>query len=96
MLGKGLLLLGGTLAVGSMISTGPVLTVTAPLFWWGAKSYKVGSAAAAGVAMALSMGVASGKIAGATGTSLVIQGVDQMSQQLVDRLNRDKDAPEES
>lgn len=96
MLGKGLLLLGGTLAVGSMISTGPVLTVTAPLFWWGAKSYKVGSAAAAGVAMALSLGNATGRVMGETGSAVTIQGISEMSQQLVDRFNRDKEETQES
>lgn len=96
MLGKGLLLLGTTLAVGSMISAGPVLSVTAPIFWWGTRSYRLGSLAVCGVATALSMGLATGKIAGATGTSLAIQGMDQMSQQLVDRLNRDKEEPQES
>jgi len=89
-LGKGLLLVGGTLAVASVMSAGPAMIVTSPLFWWGSTSYKLGAGAIAGISMGALAGASAGKIAGSTGTALVVQGLDDMSQGLYQRLSGDK------
>lgn len=95
-IGKGLLLLGTTAAVGAMISSGPLLSVTAPILWWGTKSYRIGSLAACGIATALSLGNATGRVMGETGSAVTIQGISEMSQQLAERLKGDKEETKES
>jgi len=92
-LGKGILLVGGTLAVASVLTTSPVLSVAAPLFWWGTKTYKVGAGAIAGVGAAVLAGSSAGKLCGTTGTALALQGIDDISKGLIERLGGGEKPP---
>ncbi len=94
-LGKGILLVGGTLAVASVLTSSPVLSVAAPLFWWGTKTYKVGAGAIAGVGAAVLAGSSAGKITGTTGSALIVQGLDDVSKGLIDRLSGEEKSPEQ-
>lgn len=89
-LGKGLLLVGGTIAVASVLAANPAMIVTSPFFWWGAKTYKIGAGAIAGIAAGAMAGASAGKITGSTGTALIVSGLDEMSQNLYQRLSGDK------
>lgn len=95
-LGKGILLVGGTLVAASALASGPALTVSAPFLWWGATTYKVGAGAVAGIGAAALAGASAGKITGSTGTALIVQGLDDVSRNLVDRLSGDKEEAKES
>lgn len=88
-LGKGLLLVGGTIAVASVMSSSPLVLVSKPLWWFGTTTVRVGAGAIAGIAAGAMAGASAGKIAGSTGTALIVQGLDDVSQQLYTRLSGD-------
>lgn len=94
-LGKGILLVGGTLAVASVLASSPVLSVAAPLFWWGTKTYKIGAGAVAGVGAAVLAGSSAGRITGTTGTALALQGIDDVSRSLINKLGNEEKPPTE-
>lgn len=93
-LGKGLLIVGGTLACASVLASSPAMVVTSPLFWWGAKTYKLGAGAIAGIACGAACGAASGKIAGSTSSALIISGLDEVSQNLYQRMSGNVEEPQ--
>lgn len=96
MIGKGLFMLATTAAIATAVSSGPVLSVTAPLFWWGTKTYKVGALAACGIATALSLGKATGHVMGETASVATIHGASELSHQLAERLKQAKDESKKS
>ncbi len=90
MLAKGLMLLGSVVAGGAALAVAPVLTVSAPFWGIMGTTYTVNGVAAAGPAAATAAGAGLGKIAGQTGGALVIQGLDQASENLMAKLSRKK------
>ncbi|SLM30955.1 exported hypothetical protein [Desulfamplus magnetovallimortis] len=87
-LSKGLAIIGGTIAGGAALAaSAPVLTVTAPLWGILGTTYTINGVSLAGAAACTAAGAGIGKIAGQTGGALVIQGLDDASQKLIDRIN---------
>ena len=89
-LAKGLMLLGAAVTGGAALAAAPIVTVTAPFWGIMGTTYTVNGVAAAGVAAATAAGAGVGKIAGQTGGALVIQGLDDTSQKLFNRLMPNK------
>ena len=87
---KGLMILGGVVAGGAALAAAPVLTVSAPFWGMMGTTYTVNGLAAAGAAAATAAGSGLGKLAGQTGGTLVIRGLDDASQKLVDRIGSKK------
>jgi len=84
---KGLTLLGSIVFGGAALAaSAPIVTVSAPLWGIMGATYSVNGLAAAGVAAAAATGAGIGKIAGETGGALVIQGLDSVSQNLLNKL----------
>nr|WP_321258943.1 hypothetical protein [uncultured Pseudodesulfovibrio sp.] len=86
-LGKGILLVGGTLIAAGALASSPLVTVASPFLWWGAKTIKVSSAAVAGIGAAAMAGASAGKITGSTGTALMVQSLDDISKGLAEKLS---------
>lgn len=93
---KGAMVVGGAIVGGATACAAlPVITVasTPSLAAWligSTTTYTVNGAALAGATCAATAGAGVGRIAGQTGGALVIQGLDDMSQKVVDKM-RSKD-----
>ncbi|MBF0396853.1 MAG: hypothetical protein HQK78_08785 [Desulfobacterales bacterium] len=99
---KGLLILGGALAGGILACTAnPVLAVVTATETVGGflgiggttaatTTYTVSGIAAAGTGACAAIGAGVGKIAGQTGGTLVIQGLDEVSQNLINKLKSEE------
>jgi len=88
---KGTLILGGAaLGIAAAHVAGPLVLVTSSI--WGGSTYVVNALAAAGLSCSLASGYALGKVAGQTGTALIIQGLDETSAQLVSKVQKAAEA----
>ena len=87
---KGVMILGGAmLGAAAAAATGPLLVVSAPFLGvFGATSYSVSALGAAGVSAGIASGLAFGRVAGETGSALVIQGLSSASESLMEKLHR--------
>ena len=87
---KGVMILGGAmLGAAAAAATGPLLVVSAPFLGvFGATTYSVSALGAAGVSAGIAPGLAFGRVAGETGSALVIQGMSSASESLMEKLNR--------
>ena len=88
-LAKGLAIVAGAVATGvAVVGGAPILTVSAPLWGIMGTTYTVNTAAAAGIAAAAGTGFGLGNLAGQTGGSLVIEGIDCGARSLADKLKK--------
>jgi len=85
---KGMTIIGGVILGGAALAVAPVLTISAPLWGIMGATYTVNGIAVAGVAAAAATGAGLGKVAGSTGGALVIQGLDSVSQNLLNKLKK--------
>ena len=76
------------MAAGAALANAPVVVVSAPFWGLMGTTYTVNGVAVAGVAAATAAGAGLGKIAGQTGGALIIQGLDDASQSLLNRIGR--------
>jgi len=88
---KGTLILGGAaLGIAAAHVAGPLVLVTSAI--GGGTAYAVNALAAAGLSCSIASGYALGKVAGQTGTALIIQGLDEASSQLVRKVQQQVEA----
>ena len=87
---KGVMILGGAMiGAAAVAANGPLLVVSMPLFgMFGATTYSVSALGAAGISAGIASGLAFGRVAGETGSALVIQGMSSASESLMEKLNR--------
>ena len=86
-LAKGLALLCGVIAIGIAYSKGiPLVLVDAPYWGFWSSTYTVNPSALAGVAAAMGAGYGVGKLAGQTGGTLIVEGIDNGSRELANKL----------
>ena len=83
---KGMTIIGGVIFGGAALAVAPVLTISAPLWGVMGATYTVNGFAVAGVAAAAATGAGLGKVAGETGGALVIAGLSDASQKLLNRI----------
>ena len=87
---KGMTILGGVIFGGAALAVAPVLTISSPLWGVMGATYTINGFAAAGVAAATATGAGLGKVAGETGGALVIQGLSNASQKLLNKISPEK------
>jgi len=90
MIVKGLILLGSVVAGGAVLAAAPVLTVSAPFWGIMGTTYTVNGVALAGAAAAAATGAGLGKVAGQTGGGIVIEGLNEVSENLMAKLRKKK------
>ncbi|MGL1862456.1 MAG: hypothetical protein OCC46_08045 [Pseudodesulfovibrio sp.] len=90
-LGKGLLLVGGTMALASVMGSAPLLLISKSFLGLGGTTVHVGARAITGLCMGAMAGVSAAKISSSAGTALIVSGLDDVSQGLYHRLSGNKD-----
>ncbi len=85
---KGALMIGGAAICGAAaLACCPILTVSAPLWGLLGTTYSVSAIGAAGAGCGLALGTAFGRVSGETGAALVIQGLSEASEKLLQEID---------
>ena len=88
-LAKGLALICGIIATIIALANGePILFVSAPYWGFMSTTYSLNTPVVLGIAAAIGTGYGVGKLAGQTGGTLFVEGVDEGSRQLASKLKK--------